>query len=411
MANMRAIRTRIKSVKNTEQITKAMKMVAVSKLRRTQSSMQAMRPFSEKSQEVMDTLLSASSGLENRFIKPHKEVKKVCYVLFLGNRGLCGAYNSAILHYANSVIRQAGKEYGLVVCGRWGKDVLAKVDGQKTYTMDAAVLMSDARSQYEEMFTSSIWSQQIDGKTFEEYVKDQIKVKLIRVRCMNAMAKEKGIVLGREEKDGVKKAAEKYYNALTEEQRSRYNITEDKLNQMFTEFAIAQKLYNDQTSLMDIEISADDSRVINIQYIVTDSKDEIEKAYAELKEGNSFFAIAKKYNSDGEYEYELRRGEMDSKFEEAAYALSTGEMSNIVEAEGKYYIIRCTSDNDKAKTEVNKSAILADKKLAAFNEKFEEYEAGKYVEWNDSEWEKLSVSSAVIYNVKFEDTFNTITIN
>ena len=108
--------------------------------------------------------------------------------------------------------------------------------------------------------------------------------------------RKKGIVLGREEKDGVKKAAEKYYNALTEEQRSRYNITEDKLNQMFTEFAIAQKLYNDQTSLMDIEISADDSRVINIQYIVTDSKDEIEKAYAELKEGNSFFAIAKKYN-------------------------------------------------------------------------------------------------------------------
>ena len=135
MANMRAIRTRIKSVKNTEQITKAMKMVAVSKLRRTQSSMQAMRPFSEKSQEVMDTLLSASSGLENRFIKPHKEVKKVCYVLFLGNRGLCGAYNSSILHYANSVIKQGGKDYGLVVCGRWGKDVLAnsKLNVIKTF--------------------------------------------------------------------------------------------------------------------------------------------------------------------------------------------------------------------------------------------------------------------------------------
>ena len=125
MANMRAIRTRIKSVKNTEQITKAMKMVAVSKLRRTQSGMQAMRPFSEKSQEVMDTLLSSLSVPENRFIKPHKEVKKVCYVLFLGNRGLCGAYNSSILHYANSVIKQSGKDYGLVVCGRWGKDVLA----------------------------------------------------------------------------------------------------------------------------------------------------------------------------------------------------------------------------------------------------------------------------------------------
>ncbi len=152
MANMRAIRTRIKSVKNTEQITKAMKMVAVSKLRRTQNSMQAMRPFAEKSQEVMDTLLSGSSGLKNRFITPRKEVKKVCYVLFLGNRGLCGAYNSAVLHYANSVIKQSGKDYGLVVCGRWGKDVLAnsKLNVVHTFselsdtpTVDEALEISD----------------------------------------------------------------------------------------------------------------------------------------------------------------------------------------------------------------------------------------------------------------------------
>ena len=125
MANMRAIRTRIKSVKSTEQITKAMKMVAVSKLRRTQKSMQAMRPFAEKSREVMETLLGGSSGLENRFITPHKQVKKICYVLFVGNRGLCGAYNSAVLHYANELIGASDVEYGLVVCGRWGKDVIA----------------------------------------------------------------------------------------------------------------------------------------------------------------------------------------------------------------------------------------------------------------------------------------------
>ena len=125
MANMRAIRTRIKSVKSTQQITKAMKMVAVSKLRRTQNSMQAMRPFAEKSQEVMNTLLGSSAGLENRFITPRKQVKKICYVLFVGNRGLCGAYNSSILHYANELVKASCAEYGLVVCGRWGKDVIA----------------------------------------------------------------------------------------------------------------------------------------------------------------------------------------------------------------------------------------------------------------------------------------------
>ena len=83
-------------------------------------------------------------------------------------------------------------------------------------------------------------------------------------------------------------------------------------------------------------MSSDDARVINIQYIVTDSKEEIDKAYAELNEGNSFFAIAKKYNADGEYEYELRRGEMAKAFEDTAYSLSTGQTSGIVEADGRF---------------------------------------------------------------------------
>lgn len=126
MANMRAIRTRIKSVKNTQQITKAMKMVAVSKLRRAQSAMQTMTPFAEKSQEILDTLLTGSAAQENRFIKPRKEVKKVCYVLFVGNRGLCGVYNSSLFHFMEELAGKESREIGLVICGRWGRDVIAK---------------------------------------------------------------------------------------------------------------------------------------------------------------------------------------------------------------------------------------------------------------------------------------------
>ena len=137
MANMRAIRTRIKSVKNTQQITKAMKMVAVSKLRRTQAGMAASRPFADKSREIMNTLLASGSGKEeNLFIKPHKEVKKVCYVLFVGNRGLCGMYNSAVLHFMQDIAENESRECSVVVCGRWGKDVIAKsgLNVIKTFT-------------------------------------------------------------------------------------------------------------------------------------------------------------------------------------------------------------------------------------------------------------------------------------
>ena len=126
MANMRAIRTRIKSVKNTQQITKAMKMVAVSKLRRTQAGMQAMRPFAEKSQEVLDTLLASGSGVENRVIAPRQTATKVCYVLFVGNRGLCGMYNSAVLRFMEEIAAAEERDFSVVVCGRWGKDVISK---------------------------------------------------------------------------------------------------------------------------------------------------------------------------------------------------------------------------------------------------------------------------------------------
>ena len=125
-----------------------------------------------------------------------------------------------------------------------------------------------------------------------------------------------------------------------------------------------------------------------------------------MNSGSSFFAVAKEYNADGEYEYELKRGEMDAAFEKAAFNLSTGEMSSIVEAAGRYYIIRCTSDNDKAKTEVNKSAILEKRKLEQFNADFEKYEASIYMEFNNSEWKKLSIQDAYTLGSSFEDTFN-----
>lgn len=127
MANMRAIRARIRSVKNTEQISKAMKMVSVSKLRKSQATMEGLRSFAEKSHAVIDTLLSGSEVPGNPFTQPRKEVRKVCYVLFVGNRGLCGSYNISLLHHLQQLLRQEKREHFVVVVGRWGRDVMNKM--------------------------------------------------------------------------------------------------------------------------------------------------------------------------------------------------------------------------------------------------------------------------------------------
>ena len=124
MANMRAIRSRIKSVQNTQQITKTMKMVAAANLRRTQTGMSAMRTFAEQTQELMDALLAGGKQYDHPLLQAREDPQKVCYVLFVGNRGLCGMYNHAVLRYLQQIVRESSHDCSVIVCGRWGRDVI-----------------------------------------------------------------------------------------------------------------------------------------------------------------------------------------------------------------------------------------------------------------------------------------------
>lgn len=77
---MRDIRRRIKSVVSTQKITKAMKMVSAAKLRKTQSTLVAVRPYSDKIQEVMNHLLGGGDDYNSPFLQPRDEVKNILYI-------------------------------------------------------------------------------------------------------------------------------------------------------------------------------------------------------------------------------------------------------------------------------------------------------------------------------------------
>lgn len=127
MASMREIRARIRSVKNTQQITKTMKMVASAKLHRTQSGLSGIRSFARRSQHILAELMAGeNAGYDNEFLLPRKEVRTVCYVLFVGNRGLCGVYNHAVLRYAQELVQADERPCTVVVCGSWGRDIIAQ---------------------------------------------------------------------------------------------------------------------------------------------------------------------------------------------------------------------------------------------------------------------------------------------
>ena len=122
MANIREIRARIKSVKSTQQITKAMKMVSAAKLRRAQSGSEGMTLFAERTRNVIAQL--SSGGTDEPLLTPRPSVKRVCYVVFVGNRGLCGTYNHALIRYWKDLLSAGEIPAFTVVVGRWGTDVM-----------------------------------------------------------------------------------------------------------------------------------------------------------------------------------------------------------------------------------------------------------------------------------------------
>lgn len=144
MANLRKIRTRIKSVQSTQQITKSMKMVAAAKLRRTQTAFSDLRGFAETGGRILERV--GAAGADNPWLKPHTEKKTVCYVLIVGNRGLCGTYNSALLRYVEELHRQDGREAFLVVAGRWGKDMIPTTGLETRRTFEISDTPTSAES-------------------------------------------------------------------------------------------------------------------------------------------------------------------------------------------------------------------------------------------------------------------------
>lgn len=128
MATLREIKQRIKGIKNTQQITKAMKMVAAAKMRRAQERMFAARPYADKIQELIQNLVSAVDESDSPFLQ-EREIQHVSIVVVTGDRGLCGSFNSNVIKQAiQEYDRNKDKNVSLVCVGKKGHDFFKKRD-------------------------------------------------------------------------------------------------------------------------------------------------------------------------------------------------------------------------------------------------------------------------------------------
>ena len=125
MATLKDIQLKIAAVKKTQQITKAMNMVAASRLRGAQTSMEAFRPYAGKFSEVLGSLAQRAGEESNPLLVAKEEVKKVHVVLCTSDRGLCGGFNTNLIEKADGFVKEKagdGIEISFTNFGKKGRD-------------------------------------------------------------------------------------------------------------------------------------------------------------------------------------------------------------------------------------------------------------------------------------------------
>jgi len=137
MASLKGVKSKISGVKKTKQITKAMKMVATSKLRGCQMVMESFRPYAKKFAEVLSNIVEKAGEETSPLMTPRDEVRSVHIVLVTSDRGLCGGFNMNLLEKADSLMSEKvskGYKVSFTNFGKKGRDWSRKTKVEVTNT-------------------------------------------------------------------------------------------------------------------------------------------------------------------------------------------------------------------------------------------------------------------------------------
>ncbi|MCX7991543.1 MAG: ATP synthase F1 subunit gamma [Proteobacteria bacterium] len=149
MPSLRHIRRRIQSVKSTQKITKAMKMVSAAKLKRAQDAILTARAYAEKLQEVISELAARVETKTHPLLQDREEKKSLLMVVLTSDRGLCGVFNSNLLRQTEAYIREKRQSYGdnisIITVGRKGTEYLRK----RNYNVIESLVNVYQKEQYE----------------------------------------------------------------------------------------------------------------------------------------------------------------------------------------------------------------------------------------------------------------------
>lgn len=286
----------------------------------------------------------------------------------------------------------AAQTLALTGCGRINQG--EEVGKEEMYTLSQMMtIAATERNRYQKVYTSQIWDAVTDenGTTMKDMLLSQIRTFLEDLETMNQLAKSREIVMSGAEEEQIKKLANAYYEELTEGDLAYIQASEQEIERLYEKYYLANKLVNELTKEVDLEISDSEAKVIDVQQIVLDSLETAEQIHGQVTaEGADFEAIAKQSSVSQEIKRTLGRGQETQNYEDVAFALENDQISAPVESDGSYYIIKCINSYNEEETLKRKKELSLTKKDQAFRSIYDEFQASNPVTLPDELWKQVS---------------------
>lgn len=291
------------------------------------------------------------------------------------------------------------------------EDEVFLINNEPCRLPELMVYLVTVQNLYENVYGEEIWNTGYDGVTLEENVRETVLARIAQTKTMYLLAKEKGVELTQEEQEKVKAAAEEYFSSLNERETEVMGVDAETVQKLYTEYALANKVY--QVIIQDVnpEISDDEARTVTVQDILirnyymdgeerkpysrTDGEEARERAefvYAMAVDGtHDFEDLAVRYSENEVITYSFRKGQADPAIENAAFRLETNAISDIVVTDEGYHIIKCINTFNREETDANKVIILEERRREAFAREYDAFVAALAKQLNETLWEKVEL--------------------
>lgn len=276
-----------------------------------------------------------------------------------------------------------------------GLSMVADSKETKGYSLpQSMIIVATERNRYQQVYTNQLWDVVLeDGTSFQTYLLEQVQTFLQNMKTMTLLAKDQSITLTSAEKDQVRRLSDTYFSGLSQDDIDYMNISLDDVITLYQEYYLANKVVNELTKELNLEVSDSEAKVISIQLIQLSDSETASQVYESvIAEGSDFAPLAKEHSTDPQTERQLGRGEVSKALEDAAFSLTPGSISPVIVSDGTHYIIKCINDYDQAATQERKTQIYNERKNQVFQQIYSQFQVEHEIVFSDDIWQKIDFS-------------------